>query len=106
MVRILSLAIAAGLVPLFACSGDCLACHPVLKKSIDAPHHRVIKRCIECHKGRSTGASSCGSDCFDCHDRNRLARSSLPEHRAIAGCARCHISPKELMAPGDPFSLP
>ncbi len=106
MVRILFLAIVLGWIPLLACSGDCLACHPALAKSIDAPHHRVIERCIACHKGRSTGAASCGSDCFDCHDRRKLARSALPEHRAIVGCARCHISPKELITPADPFTLP
>ncbi len=90
----------------FACSGDCIKCHPVLKKSIDEPHHKVIKRCIECHKNSSTGVSTCGQDCFECHDKKRLANSPLPEHRAVAGCARCHLGKKELFQKSDPFFIP
>ncbi len=90
----------------FACSGDCIKCHPVLKKSIDEPYHKVIKRCIECHKESSTGVSTCGQDCFECHDKKRLANSPLPEHRAIAGCARCHLGKKELLQKSDPFFIP
>ncbi|WP_457593572.1 hypothetical protein [Hydrogenimonas sp.] len=93
-------------VVLSACSGDCMKCHPVLKKSIDAPHHRVIKRCVDCHKDSSTGVTTCGQDCFECHDKDRLAASKLPEHRAIKACARCHMGKKELFKSEDPFFLP
>ncbi len=96
----------AAIVWAFGCSGDCLKCHPVLKKSIEEPHHLVIKRCIECHKDSSTGVTTCGQDCFECHDRDRLAASLLPEHRAIKACARCHMGQKELMDRKDPFLLP
>ena len=80
----------------FACTGDCTACHPVLKKSIDKPHHKVLKRCIECHKKNAGPQRECGADCFDCHDKNRLIESKLPEHRAIKGCYKCHIDKKRL----------
>ncbi len=90
----------------FGCSGDCLKCHPVLKKSIDEPRHLVIKWCVECHKDSSTGVDTCGQDCFECHDKKRLAASKLPEHRAIKACARCHMGKKELLKSEDPFFLP
>ncbi len=86
---ILSLALATGW--LFACSGDCIKCHPVLKKSLDKDYHAVIKRCIECHENSSTGTSECGRDCFECHSRKKLERSALPEHRAVKNCSKCHI---------------
>ncbi|WP_200762473.1 hypothetical protein [Nitrosophilus alvini] len=79
----------------FACTGDCIACHPVLKKSIDKPHHKVLKRCIECHKENAGPQRECGADCFDCHDKNKLVKSNIPEHRAVKKCFKCHIDKKE-----------
>lgn len=75
----------------YACTGDCIACHPVLKKSIEESHHRILKSCIECHKNNTGNTGSCGKDCFDCHDKQKLIASSLPEHRAIKNCSKCHI---------------
>ena len=79
---------------LFACSGSCLKCHE--KLNLEKPkQHKIIKSCIECH-GSGCGEdslindksaeTSCGSDCFDCHD-------SLPQdnnHNKIAECIECH----------------
>ncbi|WP_187646898.1 hypothetical protein [Nitrosophilus labii] len=81
---------------LFACSGDCIACHPVLKKSIDKSYHKVLKRCIECHKDYTGPNTECGKDCFECHSKKKLIDSKIPEHRAIKNCSKCHVE-KELL---------
>jgi hypothetical protein len=79
---------------IFACSGSCLKCHE--KLNLEQPkQHKIIKSCIECH-GNGCGEdsflkdksseTSCGSDCFDCHD-------SLPNdnnHDKIVECIECH----------------
>ncbi len=79
---------------MFPCSGSCLKCHK--KLNLEKPkQHQIIKSCIKCH-GKGCGEdslltdksaeTSCGSDCFDCHD-------SLPQdnnHSKIAECVECH----------------
>ncbi len=86
---------------IFACSGDCTACHPVLKKSIDKSYHVVMKRCIDCHKNSTGGMNECGGDCFSCHSEQKLIKSPLKEHQAIKECSSCHIDRKNLINFGE-----
>lgn len=82
---------------LFACSGDCLSCHPVLKESIDKPHHSMLNSCIQCHTKLPEGMSSCGGDCFSCHSQNELISSSnIKEHSNLSSCKQCHINKEDL----------
>lgn len=80
-----------------ACSGDCLQCHPVLKKSIEKKHHRVLKTCINCHTKLPEGMTQCGGDCFDCHSRKKLSQSNRIEHQQISKCKQCHTDKQELL---------
>lgn len=79
---------------IFACSGSCLLCHKNL--NFDKPkQHKTIKECISCHDtgcnedsllNDKSSDTSCGSDCFDCHN-------SLPNdnnHNKITECIQCH----------------
>ena len=95
---------------IFACSGDCIACHPVLKNSINKSYHVVMKKCISCHKENTGGMSECGGDCFACHNEQKLINSPLLEHQAIKECSSCHIDKKNLINFGesqsDIFRLP
>ncbi len=82
---------------LFACSGDCVSCHPVLKTSIEKPEHKILKSCIKCHTTLPEGMSSCGGDCFQCHSQNKLIKSnSVPQHRQLEACKKCHINKEDL----------
>lgn len=81
----------------YACSGDCLQCHPVLKKSIESKHHVILKRCIECHTSPAVGMSECGGDCFSCHSQNKLIKTSLKEHQNLASCKECHANKEDLL---------
>ena len=84
---------------LYACTGDCISCHPVLKKSIEKPHHKILKSCINCHTKNVGPVNECGGDCFDCHPRSKLIKSDRIEHQEIAKCKECHIDTNELLAP-------
>lgn len=69
---------------IFACSGDCMSCHPVLKESIQKPHHMMLNSCIKCHTTLPEGMTSCGGDCFACHSQNKLINSNtVPEHTKL-----------------------
>lgn len=83
----------------YACTGDCISCHPVLKESINKPHHIILKTCIECHKDNAGPVNECGGDCFDCHPRQKLINSDRKEHQEIAKCKECHVDSKNLLAP-------
>jgi len=95
---------------IFACSGDCTTCHPVLKKSINKSYHVVMKRCIACHKDNTGAISECGGDCFSCHSEQKLIKSPLKEHQAIKNCSSCHIDKENLLnfsdKKNDIFTLP
>ena len=82
---------------LYACTGDCISCHPVLKKSINEPHHQILKSCISCHKDNAGPVNECGGDCFQCHPREKLIKSDRFEHQEIAKCKECHVDVKELL---------
>ena len=82
---------------LFACTGDCIACHPILKKSINKPYHQILKSCITCHKDNAGPVNECGGDCFKCHPREKLINSNRVEHQEISKCKECHIDVNELL---------
>ena len=58
----------------YACSGDCMACHPILKESIDQKHHKILSSCIACHTKTPDTMTECGGDCFACHSQNKLIK--------------------------------
>ncbi len=80
----------------FACSGDCMSCHPVLKESIKKPHHVILNSCIKCHTTVPEGMTECGGDCFQCHSQNKLIKSDRKEHQSLGTCKKCHISTEDL----------
>lgn len=80
----------------FACSGDCMACHPVLKESIKEKHHQVLITCIACHTKTPTTMVECGGDCFACHSQNKLIDSNRIEHQNLSTCKSCHINKEDL----------
>ena len=84
---------------LYACTGDCTSCHPVLKESIEKPHHVILKSCISCHKENVGPVNECGGDCFQCHPKQKLINSDRIEHQEIAKCKECHVDAKDLLAP-------
>lgn len=85
------------LTSLYSCSGDCMACHPILKQSIDKPHHAMLNSCIKCHTKLPEAMASCGGDCFACHSQNKLIQSSnIQEHSKLESCKQCHINKEDL----------
>lgn len=80
----------------FACSGNCMQCHPSLEKSIQKPHHQILNSCIKCHTSAPQGMSECGGDCFACHSQNKLIKSDRKEHQNLASCKKCHINKEDL----------
>lgn len=82
---------------LIACTGDCISCHPVLKESINKPHHIILKSCISCHKDNAGPVNECGGDCFECHPRQKLINSNRVEHQEIIKCKECHIDKSDLL---------
>lgn len=75
---------------LFACSGDCLSCHPALEATIlTDERHKPMLTCITCHRSESSGLSACGKDCFECHPIEKI-NPDVKEHEVIKLCADCH----------------
>ena len=83
----------------YACSGDCMACHPVLKESIKEKHHQVLVSCVSCHTKTPTTMVECGGDCFACHSQNKLIDSNRMEHQNLSACKSCHINKEDLFNP-------
>ena len=83
-------------ISLYACSGNCIQCHPVLKESIERNHHKILKSCISCHTTMPAGMSECGGDCFSCHSQNRLIKTDLKEHQKLSTCKECHANKEDL----------
>jgi len=84
---------------LFACESDCIICHPKLKALENNPknpyykQHHFLKSCTKCHKNHpQKGVDKCGADCFDCHSRQKLINTPIPEHRKLKNCTKCHKS--------------
>ena len=81
---------------LFACSGDCMSCHPSLKNSINQEHHKILTSCISCHTKTPATMVECGGDCFSCHSQNKLISSNRIEHKNLSACKTCHINKEDL----------
>ncbi len=83
---------------LFACTGDCLTCHPALVPTINEDErHKPMLTCIECHSPEVNTMSECGSDCFACHPIDKIEKNNIKEHRIIRGCRDCHVQLKKEM---------
>jgi len=110
------------LADLNACSGDCVTCHPKLlqKNNKLDEDHRILNLCKNCHidgtkiemvehnstypldyrivkvddLNKSTH-SACGSDCWQCHDIEKVGKIDIPEHKALPKCIKCHIKIKK-----------
>jgi len=92
---------------LYACSGDCLSCHPKLKDNIlQDTRHKPMLGCISCHKDNSR-MSECGEDCFSCHDIKKIVSSGVSEHNVIRECRDCHMKVDEvIILPPQQSSVP
>lgn len=96
-------------VIVFACSSDCLECHPKLKKleydknnKYYKEHHFLIT-CTKCHPNHSAKAmSECGADCFDCHSREKLINTPIPQHQKLKTCTKCHKDTLKEIIPQNP----
>jgi uncharacterized membrane protein len=75
----------------WACSGDCLSCHPTLAKNIlSDERHKPMLTCKKCHMNEEAGMSECGKDCFACHAIEKIDKS-VTEHQVIEKCRNCHM---------------
>ena len=97
MKKFIVLILFSTLTYLFACSGDCLSCHPKLEKNIQQDErHKPMLGCISCHKD-NTRMSECGDDCFSCHDIKKIETSGVEEHTVIRTCRDCHMKVDEFI---------
>jgi hypothetical protein len=82
-------------VALWACTGDCMTCHPALLKNIDSDMwHKPMTMCIKCHTANPEKMADCGSDCFACHPVAKIEAVRVPEHAVIRECRDCHMKLK------------
>ncbi len=83
---------------LYACTGDCLSCHPSLLPTIEKdPRHRPMLGCIKCHRPETDAMAECGSDCFVCHPVEKIESRGIAAHKPIRGCRDCHMKLKAEM---------
>ncbi|MCP4970800.1 MAG: hypothetical protein GY932_09440 [Arcobacter sp.] len=82
---------------IYACSGDCLQCHPTLEKSIEKNYHVILKKCVNCHTTLPEGMTECGGDCFNCHSQNKLSKTKLQEHQELSSCKNCHVNKEDIL---------
>ena len=81
---------------LFACTGDCLSCHPKLIPTIKEDlRHKPMLTCINCHSADPNKMADCGSDCFACHSMSKINKANVREHDVIQECRDCHVGEKE-----------
>lgn len=112
-------------VDLFACSGDCIKCHPVLTKNNGFDQdHKILNSCKQCHidgtqiatqkdplkpfiitKKKDRAKEShveCGADCWQCHDIKKVALVDIQEHKELPKCIKCHTTlDKQLFSIGE-----
>ncbi len=95
----------------FACSSDCLQCHPKLKPMEYDKHNKYYKEhhflitCTKCHPNHNEKAmSECGADCFDCHSREKLTHTPIPEHQRLKSCTKCHKDTLKEIIPNNPIN--
>ena len=81
----------------FACSSDCLICHPKLKPmeynktNKQYKNHHILITCTKCHPNHSDkGMDKCGADCFECHSQKKLIKTPIKEHQQLKKCIKCH----------------
>ena len=108
---ILFLGVSALFSPLFACTGDCLTCHPKLVPTVEKdPRHKPMLDCIKCHSADPNAMAECGSECFACHPVEKIESVDVEEHKVIRGCRDCHVKLKERIGniadPKDQSTLP
>ena len=97
MKRVVFLLFVMFLVVLYACESNCVACHPKLIKKngqMDSDH-KILTTCIKCHTKKSMqkvdmGVTSCGEDCWKCHNIKKVAKVNIKEHKALNKCIKCH----------------
>ncbi len=87
-------------VSLFACEGDCMACHPgLLKDGKLDKEHQVLKSCVNCHTKEQMEkidmGGGCGQDCWECHDVKKVSASGIKEHEGLQKCITCHLKLKK-----------
>jgi len=83
---------------LFACTGDCLTCHPALVPTINEDlRHKPMLTCINCHSADPNSMAECGSDCFGCHPMEKINKPHIKEHDVIQGCRDCHMEMKRVL---------
>jgi len=84
---------------LFACTGDCLTCHPKLVPTIETDvRHKPMLTCIKCHSADADSMAECGSECFACHPVEKIEKVDVEEHKVIRGCRDCHVKLKEMVS--------
>jgi len=85
-------------ISLWACTGDCMTCHPTLLKTINVDkRHQPMQTCIKCHTANPEKMADCGSDCFACHPVAKIEGSKVQEHAVIRECRDCHMKMKTQM---------
>ena len=81
---------------LFACTGDCLTCHPKLVPTINTDlRHKPMLTCINCHSAKPSSMAECGDDCFSCHPMSKINKPNIREHDVIQACRDCHVGKDE-----------
>lgn len=93
-------------ISLFACTGDCLTCHPKLIPTIQEDlRHKPMLTCIKCHSAEPNTMAECGDDCFSCHTMAKINKPNIREHDVIQGCRDCHVGENEkLFDTSTPFN--
>ncbi len=80
----------------FACTGDCLTCHPNLVPTIEEDNrHKPMLTCINCHSPDPNKMADCGADCFACHPISKINGLGIKEHNIIQECRDCHVKLKK-----------
>lgn len=83
---------------LFACTGDCLTCHPKLLPTINEDwRHKPMLGCIKCHSAEPNTMAECGDDCFACHPMSKINAANVREHDVIQTCVDCHVKANEIL---------
>ena len=83
---------------LFACTGDCLTCHPKLVPTIETDlRHKPMLSCIECHSAEPNAMAECGDDCFSCHPMKKINDANVRQHDVIQTCVDCHVNADKAM---------
>ncbi len=85
----------------FACSGDCTACHSniVKKDGQMSKGHEKLTICKTCHTPKNLekidmGSEACGQDCWQCHSMKKVINSGIKPHEVLMTCDSCHTKLK------------